>query len=71
MRITPVNIPGNSPETIPQPDRPYEAMDKDYDVQPDADFSVEQLDPTPTNLLSSKYDLHHNSKLNCKDDYRY
>ena len=43
----------------------------DHDTQPDSDTSVEPLDPTPTNPRSSKYDLRHNPKPNCNDDYRY
>ena len=68
---TPGIIPGNSPEIIPQPDELYDGRDVDRDTQPDADTSVEQLDPMPTNPRSSKYDLRHNPKPNCNDDYRY
>ena len=64
-------IPGNSPEINIQPDRPYDGMDTDYDLQPDADASVEQLGPTPTNPRSSKYDLRHNPEPKCIDHYRY
>ena len=71
MRSTPGTVPGKSLEIIPQPDRPYDRMDTDYDMQPDADASVEQLDPMPTNPRSLKYDLPHNPKPNCNDDYRY
>ena len=71
MRSTSGTIPEISPEIIPQPDRSYDGTDTDHDMQPDADTSVEQLDPTPTNPRSSKYDLRHNPKPNCKDDYRY
>ena len=71
MRITPGTIPGKSPETILQPDRSYEEMDTDYNMQPHADARVEQQDPTSTNTRSSKYDLRHNPKPNCSDDYRY
>ena len=71
MRSTPGIIPQNSPEIIPQPDGPYDGRDVDRDTQPDADMSVEQLDPMPTNPRSSKYDLRHNPKPNCNDDYRY
>ena len=39
-RSTPGTIPGNSPEIIPQPDRPYYGTDTDHDIQPDADTSV-------------------------------
>ena len=56
MKSTPGTIPGNSPEIIPQPDRSYDGMDTDYDMQPDADAIVEQLDPTPTNPRSSTND---------------
>ena len=71
MRSTPGTRPENSPENIPQPDRSYDGMDKVYNMQPDADAGVEQLDPTPTNPRNSKYDLGHNPKPNCNVDYRY
>ena len=71
LRNTPGIIPGNSPEIIPQPDESYDGRDVDRDTEPDADTSVEQLDPMPTNPRSSKYDLRHNPKPNCNDDYRY
>ena len=71
MQGTPGIIPENSPKTTPQPDGPYEGRDVDRDTQPDAHTSVEQLDPTPSNPRSSKYDLRHNPWPNCNDDYRY
>ena len=71
MRNTPGIIPANSPEIIPQPNGSYDGRDVDRDIQPDADTSVEHLDPMPTNPRSSKYDLRHNPKPNCNDDYRY
>ena len=71
MRSIPGTIPGNSPDIISQPDRSYDGMDTDHDMQPDADARVEQLDLTPANPRSSKYELHHNLKPNCNDDYRY
>ena len=71
MRRTPGNIPANSPEKTPQPDGSYDGRDVDHDTQPDADLSVEQPDPTPTNPRSSKYDLRHNPKPNCNDNYTY
>ena len=46
-------------------------MIPESDTQPDADTSVEQLDPMPPNTRSSKYDPRHNPKPNCIDDYRY
>ena len=71
MKSTPGTIPGNSLETIPQPERRYDGMDTEYDMQPDADATVEQLDPISTNPRSSKYVLRHNPKLICNEDYRY
>ena len=70
MRSTPGTRPENSPEILPQPDTTYEGREVDHDTQPDADTSVEQLDPTPTNPRSSKYNLRHNPKPSCNDDYR-
>ena len=71
MRSTPGITPGNSPEIIPQPDGSYYGRDVDHDTQLDADMSIEQPDSMPTNPRSSKYDLRHNPKPNCNDDYRY
>ena len=71
MRNTPRKLPEISPEMIPQPDGSYDERDVDRDTQPDADTSAEQFDPMPTNPRSSKYDLRHNPKPNCNDDYRY
>ena len=71
MRSTPATIPEKSPEIIPQPDRSYDGVDTDHDIQPDADVSVDQLHPTPTNPRSSKYDLRHYAEPNFNDDYRY
>ena len=70
-KSTPGIIPEKSQDIIPQPDGSYDGRNVDHDTQPDADTSVEQVDPTPTNPRSSKYDLHHNPKPNCNDDYRY
>ena len=71
MRNTPGLKPENSPGSIHQPDGPYDGRDVDRDTQPDADTRAEQIDPMPTNTRSSEYDLHHNRKPNCNDDYRY
>ena len=70
MRSTPRIIPENSPENIPQADGSYDERNVDSDTQLDVDTSVEQLDSMPTNSRSSKYDLRHNPKPNCNDDYR-
>ena len=62
------NIPGTTPESppqiIPQPHTSYDGRDMDHDTQPDADTSVEQLNPMPTNPRSSKYNLRYNTKPN-------
>ena len=71
MRNTPGITPENSLENIPQPDGSSDGRDVDRDTQTDTDMGVEQLDPMPTNPRSSKYDLRHNPKPNCNDDYRY
>ena len=70
IRNTPGITPENSPEIIPPPDGSPDGRDMDRHTQPDADMSVEQLDPMPTNPRSSKYDLRHNPQPNCNDDYR-
>ena len=71
MRSTLETIRENSPEIIPQTDRSYDGTDRDHYMQPDADASVDQPDPTPTNPRSPKYDLRYNPKPSCNDDYRY
>ena len=69
LSSTPGTIRENSPEIFPQIDRSCDETDTDHYMQPDADTSVEQPDPMPTNPRSSKYDLCHNP--NCNDAYRY
>ena len=61
-----------TPQTSPPPhtDEMADGTDTDHYMQPDADNSVEQINPTPTNPRSSKYDLRHNPKPNCNNDYR-
>ena len=60
MRSNPGTIREDSPEIIPQADNLYDGTDTDHYILPDADTSVEQTNPTPTNPRSSKYDLRHN-----------
>ena len=68
---TPGTTRESSPEIIPQVDNSYDGTDTGHYMQPDADTSVEQIDPTLTNLCSSKYHLRHNRRSNCNDEYRY
>ena len=70
-RSTPGTTRQCSPEIIPQVHNSCDGTDTDHYMQPDADTSVEQNDPTPSNPRSSKYDLRHNPRPNCNDDYRY
>ena len=71
MRSTPGTIRGNCPEIFPQTDRLCDGTDTDHYMQPDADTSVEQPHPTPTNARSSKFDLRHIPKPICDEDYSY
>ena len=70
-RSTPGTIQEDSSDILPHTDEIDDGTDTDHYMQPDADTSVEQIDPTPTNPRSSKYDLRHNPGPNCNDDCRY
>ena len=70
-RSTPGTIQEDSSEILPHTNDIDDGTDADHYMQPDADTSVEQIDPTPTNRRSSKYDLFHNPRPNCNDDYKY
>ena len=70
-RSTPGTIQVDSSDILPHAVEIDDGTNTDHHMQPDADKSVEQIDPTPTNPRSSKYDLHHNPRPNCNDDYRY
>ena len=70
-RSTPGTIQEDSPEILPHTDEIDDATDTDHYMLRDADNSVEQNDPTPSNPRSSKNDLRHNPRPNCNDDYRY
>ena len=68
---TPGTIQKDSSEILPHTHDIDDGTDTDHCMQPDADTSVEQIDPMPTNPCSSKYDLRHNPRPNCNNDYRY
>ena len=70
-RSTPGTIQTDSSDILPHAVEIDDGTDTDHHMQPDADNSVEQIDPMPTNPRSSKYDLRHNPRPNCNDDYRY
>ena len=68
---TPGTIHEDSSDTLPHTDEIDDGTNTDHYMQPDADNSVEQNDPMPTNPRSAKYDLRHNPRPNCNHDYRY
>ena len=61
---TPGTIQEDSSNNLPHAVEIDDGADTDHYMQPDADNSVEQIDPTPTNPRSSKYDLRHNLRRN-------
>ena len=69
------NTPGNphvcSPEIFPSTDELGDVTATYPHMEPDAETSSEQQQISPTNPRSSKYNLRHNAKRNCNDDYRY
>ena len=69
------NTPGTarkcSPEIFPQTDELNDVTATYPDKEPNVESSSEQPSHSPTNPRSSRYNLRHNPKLNCNDDYRY
>ena len=69
------NTPGTphvcSPEIFRCIDEVSDVTDTCPHMEPDVDSSPEQPQNSPANTRSSKYNLRHNPKPNCKDDYRY
>jgi len=70
-RSTPGTIQEDSSNIPPRADEINDGANTDHYMQPDADKNVEQADHTYTNPRSSKYNLRHNPRPNCNDDYRY
>ena len=60
----------SSPGSFHSTDGLSDVTDTFFPIEPDAETSSEQLIFTPTNLRSSKYNLCHNLKPNCNDNYR-
>ena len=69
------NTPGNphvcSPEINHCTDEVSDVTDMCPHMEPEVESSSEQPINSPTNPRSSKYNLRHNPKPNCNDDYRY
>ena len=70
-RSAPVTMQKDSSEILPHTHDIDDGTDTDHYMQPEADTSVEQIDPTPTNPRSSKYDLRQNPRPNCNNAYRF
>ena len=70
-KCTPGTIQEDSSEIFPHTDDIDDGTDTYHYMQPDADTSLELIDPTPTNPRSSKYDLRRNPGPNWNDNYRY
>ena len=71
IRNTPGNTHECSPETFPHADGVSDVTHTYPHMEPDVESSSEQPGNSPTNPRSSKYNLRHNPKPNCNDDYRY
>ena len=69
------NTPGKphvcSLEIFPNTDELGDVTDTCPLMEPDVETSSEQPQNSPTNPRSSKYNLRHNPRPNCNDDYRY
>ena len=59
------------PENFPPADGTSDLADTYTHMKPDVGTSSEQQENSPSNPRSSKYNLRHNPKPNCNDDYRY
>ena len=71
MRNTQGTTHERSPEIFPPIDETNDVADTYTYMEPDVGTSSEQQANSPSNPRSSKYNLRHNPKPNCNDDYRY
>ena len=71
MRNTPENPYVCSPEIFPCTGEVSDVTDTCPHMEPDIETSSEQQENSPANPRSFKYNLRHNPKPNCNDDYRY
>ena len=60
-----------SPENVTPTDNTSDAADTYTYMELDVGTSSGQQENSPSNPRSSKYNLLHNPKPNCNDDYRY
>ena len=71
IRNTPGTAHECSPEVFFQTDEVTDVTDTYPHIEPDVEPSSEQPESSQTNPRSSKYNLSHNQKPHCSDDYRY
>ena len=71
MRNTPGNPHVCSPEIFPDTGEVSDVTDTYPHMEPHVETSSEQPENSSTNPRSFKYNLRHNPKPNCNDDYRY
>ena len=71
MRNTRGTIHECPPEISPPIDETSDIEDTCTHAEPDVGTSSEQQGNSPSNPRSSKYNLRHNPRPNCNDDYRY
>ena len=71
IRNTPRNPHVCSPEITPCTNEVSDVTDTCPHMEPDVDPSPEQPQNNPAHTGKSKYNLRHNPKSNCNDDYRY
>ena len=71
MRNTPGNLHVCSPQIFPNTAEVSNVADTYPHMELDAQTSPELPQKSLTNPRSSKYNLRHNPKPNCNDDYRY
>ena len=71
MRNTPGEPHVCYPEIFPNSDELGDVTDTSPHMEPDVDRRSEKPQNSPTNPRSSKYNLRHDRKPNCNDDYRY
>ena len=65
----PGTIQEDSPEILRHTDEIGDGTDTEYYMEPEAEVDVEPFSPTNINPRRAKYDLRHNPKPNCSDDY--
>ena len=71
MRKTPGTANDCFREIFPQMDEFSDVTDRYPQMEPDVEATSEQPETSPANRRSSKYNLYHNPKPNCNDDYKF